>query len=62
MPVLRLLEKFIHPRWPTQLDATKRLVGAVIAVLNIALLLTPSPLRNVVPALVIAMISLAYLE
>jgi len=62
VPVLRYLEKFIHPRWPTPLDATKRLVGAVIAVLNIAQLLTPVPLSNVVPALVIAMISLAYLE
>lgn len=62
VPVLRYLEKFIHPRWPTPLDATKRLVGAVIAVLNIALLMTPVPLSNVVPALVIAMISLAYLE
>jgi hypothetical protein len=61
VPVLRYLEKFIHPRWPTPLDATKRLVGAVVVLLNIALL-TPLPLSNVVPALVIALISLAYLE
>ena len=25
VPVLRYLEKIIHPRWPTPLDATKRL-------------------------------------
>jgi hypothetical protein len=62
VPVLRFLEKFIHPRWPTPLDATKRLVGAVVVVLNITLLFTPVPLSNVVPALVIALISLAYLE
>jgi hypothetical protein len=62
VPVLRYLEKFIHPRWPTPLEATKRLVGAVVVLLNITLLFTPLPLSNVVPALVIALISLAYLE
>jgi hypothetical protein len=62
VPVLRYLEKFIHPRWPTPLEATKRFVGAVVVLLNIALLFTPVPVSNVVPALVIALISLAYLE
>jgi hypothetical protein len=62
VPVLRSLEKLIHPRWPTPLDATKRLVGAVVMLLNVTLLFTPVPLSNVVPALVIALISLAYLE
>ena len=61
VPVLRYLEKFIHPRWPTPLDATKRLVGAVVVLLSITLL-TPVPLSNVVPALVIASDPLAYLE
>ncbi|BAR57884.1 hypothetical protein ACVIWV_006933 [Bradyrhizobium diazoefficiens] len=62
VPVLRYLEKLIHPRWPTPIDATKRLVGAVVVLLNITLLFTPVPFSNVVPALVIALISLAYLE
>ncbi|MFK4506585.1 exopolysaccharide biosynthesis protein [Bradyrhizobium daqingense] len=62
VPVLRSLEKLIHPRWPTPLDATKRVVGAVVVLLNITLLFTPVPLSNIVPALVIALISLAYLE
>jgi hypothetical protein len=62
VPVLRYLEKVIHPRWPTPLDVTKRLVGAVVVMLNTILLFTPLPLSNVVPALVIALISLAYLE
>jgi len=62
VPVLRYLEKLIRPRWPTPLEATKRLVGAVVVLLNITLLFTPLPLSNVVPALVIALISLAYLE
>jgi len=30
VPVLRYLEKLIRPRWPTPLEATKRLVGAVV--------------------------------
>jgi len=60
--VPRYLEKFIHPRWSTPLEATKRLVGAVVVLLNITLLFTPVPGSNVVPALVIALISLAYLE
>jgi len=62
VPVLRYLEKMIHPRWPTPLDATKRLVGAVVAILNTTVVFTPIPLGAVVPALVIALISLAYLE
>jgi hypothetical protein len=61
IPVLRYLEKMIRPRWPTPLEATKRLVGAVVVILNITLF-TPLPLSNIVPALVIALISLAYLE
>lgn len=62
VPVLRYLEKLIHPRWPTPLDATKRLVGAVVAILGIAMVITPVPFTNVVPALLIVLISLAYLE
>ncbi|MDA9534078.1 MULTISPECIES: exopolysaccharide biosynthesis protein [unclassified Bradyrhizobium] len=62
VPVLRYLEKLIHPRWPTPLDATNRVVGAVVVLLNISLLFTPVPLSNVVPALVIALIALTYLE
>jgi hypothetical protein len=62
VPVLRYLEKTIHPRWPTPFEATKRLVGAVIVILNATLLFTPLPLSNILPALVIALISLAHLE
>ena len=62
VPVLRYLEKLVHPRWPTPFDATKRLVGAMVAVLSIAMVITPIPFSNVVPATVIVVISLAYLE
>src|ERR1700726_317805 len=62
VPMLRYLEKVVHPRWHTPLDATKRLVGAVVVMLSATLVFIPIPLSNVVPALAIALISLAYLE
>jgi hypothetical protein len=62
IPLLRYLEKVIHPRWHTPLEATKRVVGAVVVILSTTLVLIPIPLSNVVPASVIALISLAYLE
>jgi hypothetical protein len=51
VPVLRYLEKIIHPRWPTPLEATKRLVGTVVMILNVTVVFTPIPLGAVVPAL-----------
>jgi hypothetical protein len=62
VPVLRYLEMVIHPRWHTPIEATKRLVGTVIVILNTTLVFTPIPLSNVAPAVVIALISVAYLE
>ncbi len=62
VPVMRYLEKVIHPRWPTPFEATKRLVGTVVAILSTSLVFIPIPLSNVIPALTIALISLAYLE
>ena len=52
----------IHPRWHTPLDATKRLVGSVVLILSAAMVFSPIPFSNVVPAFVIALIALAYLE
>jgi hypothetical protein len=62
LPLLRYLEKVVHPRWHTPLEATKRLVGTIVVILSATLVFIPIPLSNVVPALVIALISLAYLE
>lgn len=62
IPVLRYLEKTVHPRWATVVGATKRVVGVAVLMLCARLILTPIPLSNVLPALVIALISLAYLE
>jgi hypothetical protein len=61
IPVLKYLEKVIHPRWQTPFELTKRVVGVVVLLLC-ALLLVPVPMSQVLPALVIALISLAYLE
>ncbi|WP_225771738.1 exopolysaccharide biosynthesis protein [Inquilinus sp. Marseille-Q2685] len=59
--VLRTLEGFIHPRWPTPFEATKRGVGLVVLLLGV-LLLAPVPLSNIPPALAIALLAIAYLE
>lgn len=62
VPALRYLETMIRPRWPTPIQPTKRLVGMVIMLLNVALFLVPIPLSNAAFGLVIALVSLAYLE
>jgi hypothetical protein len=62
IPVLQYLEQAVHPRWPTAFEVAKRFVGVVVLLLTAVLLLTPVPLSNIAPAIVIALISLAYLE
>lgn len=62
VPMLGYLERMVHPRWHTPPEATKRLVGAVVMLLSATLVFIPVPLSNEVPALVIALISLAYIE
>ena len=60
--VLRYVEKAIYPRWPMPPEATKRVVGIAVIMLSARLILVPFPLSNIIPALVIGLISLAYLE
>jgi len=62
VPALKYLEKAIHPRWPSPFGGAKRVVGVVVLLLSMALLLVPVPLSNIPSALVIGLISLAYLE
>jgi len=62
IPMLRYLEKVVYPRCPTPREATKRVVGIAVMMLSARLILTPIPLSNILPALVIALISLAYIE
>jgi hypothetical protein len=60
--ILRYLEKLIHPRWPRTFEVAQRAVGVMVLLLTVVLLLTPVPLSNVVPAMVISVIALAYIE
>src|SRR6516164_8517269 len=60
--VLKYLEKAVHPRWPMTFEVAKRAVGVMVLLLTAVLLLTPVPLSNVAPAMVISLISLAYVE
>lgn len=62
VPLLRYLEKMVRPRWHTLLEVSPRLVGAVVWMLSVVLVFAPIPLGNVLPAVAIALISLAYLE
>ena len=57
---VRRLESCVYPRWPAVFVA-RRIVGAVIFLLALGLLV-PIPFSNVVPALAIVLIALAYLE
>ena len=62
IPILACIEKAIYPRLATPQEATKRFVGLAIFILTLRLLLAPFPLSNILPAVLIAFISLAYLE
>jgi hypothetical protein len=62
VPLLKRMEKFIHPRWHTAPAPTKRVVGGFVLILSVAMVFSPIPFSNAPPALTIAMIALAYLE
>lgn len=59
--LFRRMEALIRPRLHTPFQATKRLVGFIVLLLA-ATLIWPLPLSHIVPALVIMLISFAYLE
>jgi hypothetical protein len=61
IPLLKRLETIIHPRWPTPFEATKRGVGLIVLLLA-ATLIWPFPFSHIIPALVIMLLSFAYLE
>jgi hypothetical protein len=58
--VLKYLEKAVHPRWPMTFEVAKHAFGVMVLLLTVVLLLTPVP--HVAPAMVISLISLAYVE
>jgi hypothetical protein len=61
IPLFKRMEALIRPRLQTPFPATKRLVGLVVLLLA-ATLIWPFPFSQVIPALVIMLISFAYLE
>jgi hypothetical protein len=62
VPVLLFLERAVHPRWPRAFDAMRHGMGLLVLLLSAVLLLTPVPLSNVAPAVIISLASLAYVE
>ena len=58
---LRWVETFSKPRWQTPIQATKRVVGLVVLLLA-PTLVWPFPFSHIIPALVIMVLALAYLE
>ena len=61
LPLLRFVETFSRSRWHTPVEATKRAVGLIIFLLAMSGI-WPVPLINIVPALIIILISIAYLQ
>ena len=61
LPLLAGLEKIVHPRWSISAGLSRRAAGIAILALS-GLFLAPLPLIQIVPALLVALIALAYLE
>lgn len=60
-PRLAWVERLIRPRWPLVFEAARRLVGLAMLLVGLTLI-SPVPMSQVVPALVIMLLALAYLE
>jgi hypothetical protein len=60
-PRLAWAERLIRPRWPDLFQTTRRLTGTAILLLGVTLI-SPVPFTHIVPALVIMLLALAYLE
>lgn len=60
-PRLAWAERLIRPRWPDLFRTTRRLTGTAIFLLGVTLV-SPVPFSHVVPAFLIMLLALAYLE
>lgn len=60
-PRLALVEQLIRPRWPHIFQIARRLTGTAMLLLGLTLI-SPVPFTHIVPALVIMLLALAYLE
>jgi hypothetical protein len=61
LPFLRLVERVSRSRWHTPAHATKRAIGLLVLLLAISGI-WPLPLINLVPAVTIALLAIAYLQ
>jgi hypothetical protein len=61
LPVVMFLEKIVHPRWHIPPDVSRRGVGIAVLIVSV-LFLVPLPLIQIVPAMLVALMALAYLE
>ena len=61
VPRLAWVERLIRPRWPAVFETARRLVAVAVLLVGLTLAL-PVPLTQVVPALVIMLTAVAYLE
>jgi len=62
IPILKVVEMAIHPRWAGALGAARWIIGTVLLLLIVRLLASPLPLSNMLPAVVISLIALCWLE
>jgi hypothetical protein len=60
-PRLAWLERLVRPRLAPPFDTTKRLTGIVMLLLGLSMI-SPVPFSHLLPALVIMLLALAYLE
>lgn len=60
-PRLARLERVVRPRWPELFSTTRRTTGVAMLLLGLSMI-SPVPFSHVVPALVIMLLALAYLE
>ena len=61
LPRLTWAERLIRPRWPSLFRSLRQVTGVAMLLLGLTLIL-PMPFTQVVPALVIMLLALAYLE
>jgi hypothetical protein len=60
-PRLAWVEQLVRPRWPMLFQTTERLTGLTMLLLGLSML-SPVPFSQIVPAPIIMLLALAYLE
>ena len=61
IPRLVWLERLIRPRWPELFQTTRRMTGLTMLLLGLTMI-SPVPFCHVVPALVVMLLAVAYME